>query len=104
MALDRVPEVPRPLGRGLAHGIARRPNVLSLHTCGKALGASGALICGQRVLIETLINKARGFIFATVFSVELLAFLFFHQAHGDFLLIQPLLFKNQVQALLNLIL
>lgn len=53
------------LGRGLAHEIARRPNVLSLHTCGKALGASGALICGQRVLIETLINKARGFIFAT---------------------------------------
>lgn len=53
------------LGRGLAHDIARRPNVLSLHTCGKALGVSGALICGQRVLIETLINKARGFIFAT---------------------------------------
>jgi 8-amino-7-oxononanoate synthase len=53
------------LGRGLAHEIAHRPNVLSLHTCGKALGASGALICGQRVLIETLINKARGFIFAT---------------------------------------
>ncbi|UWR40856.1 8-amino-7-oxononanoate synthase [Phaeobacter inhibens] len=53
------------LGRGLAHDIAHRSNVLSLHTCGKALGASGALICGQRVLIETLINKARGFIFAT---------------------------------------
>ncbi|MBY6058281.1 8-amino-7-oxononanoate synthase [Leisingera daeponensis] len=53
------------LGRGLAHEIAHRSNVLSLHTCGKALGASGALICGQRVLIETLINKARGFIFAT---------------------------------------
>ncbi len=52
-------------GRGLAHEIAHRPNVLSLHTCGKALGASGALICGQRVLIETLINKARGFIYAT---------------------------------------
>ncbi|MEY8801398.1 8-amino-7-oxononanoate synthase [Leisingera sp. XS_AS12] len=53
------------MGRGLAHEIAHRPNVLSLHTCGKALGASGALICGQRVLIETLINKARGFIYAT---------------------------------------
>ncbi|APG46309.1 8-amino-7-oxononanoate synthase [Phaeobacter porticola] len=53
------------LGRGLAHAIAHRPNVLSLHTCGKALGASGALICGPSVLIETLINKARGFIFAT---------------------------------------
>lgn len=52
-------------GRGLAHDIAHRPNVLSLHTCGKALGVSGALICGANVLIETLINKARGFIFAT---------------------------------------
>lgn len=52
-------------GRGLAHEIASCPNVLSLHTCGKALGASGALICGDRVLIETLVNKARGFIFAT---------------------------------------
>lgn len=53
------------MGRGLAHNIAQRPNVLSLHTCGKALGASGALICGARVLVETLINKARGFIYAT---------------------------------------
>ncbi|ATG38951.1 8-amino-7-oxononanoate synthase [Phaeobacter piscinae] len=53
------------LGRGLAHDIAHRPNVLSLHTCGKALGASGALICGPSVLIETLINKARSFIYAT---------------------------------------
>lgn len=53
------------LGRGLAHGIAHRPKVLTLHTCGKALGASGALICGAQVLIETLINRARGFIFAT---------------------------------------
>jgi len=52
-------------GRGLAHEFAHLSNVLSLHTCGKALGASGALICGARVLIDTLINKARAFIFAT---------------------------------------
>ncbi|EBA15591.1 8-amino-7-oxononanoate synthase [Roseobacter sp. SK209-2-6] len=52
-------------GRGLAHEIASRTNVISLHTCGKALGVSGALICGAEVLIETLINRARGFIFAT---------------------------------------
>ncbi|MGR3624398.1 8-amino-7-oxononanoate synthase [Pseudophaeobacter sp.] len=52
-------------GRGLAHGIAHRPWVLSLHTCGKALGVCGGLICGAQVLIETLINRARGFIFAT---------------------------------------
>ncbi|KCV82340.1 8-amino-7-oxononanoate synthase [Actibacterium atlanticum] len=53
------------LGRGLAHDIASAQNVLSLHTCGKALGASGALICGAGVLIESLINKARSFIYAT---------------------------------------
>lgn len=53
------------LGRGLGHGVAHLPNVLSLHTCGKALGVSGALICGASALIETLINKARAFIFAT---------------------------------------
>lgn len=52
-------------GRGLAHGIAHHPWVLALHTCGKALGGSGGLICGARVLIDTLINRARGFIFAT---------------------------------------
>ncbi|MEP1328515.1 8-amino-7-oxononanoate synthase [Pseudophaeobacter sp.] len=53
------------LGRGLAHDIAHRPQVLTLHTCGKGLGVSGALICGAQILIDTLINRARGFIFAT---------------------------------------
>lgn len=53
------------LGRGLAHDMAQHPRVLTLHTCGKALGVSGALICGAQALIETLINKARGFIYAT---------------------------------------
>lgn len=52
-----------PQGRGLAHGL--RAEVLSLHTCGKALGGSGALICGPKVMIDTLINRARPFIFAT---------------------------------------
>ncbi len=52
-------------GRGVAAEIAHHCNVVSLHTCGKALGVSGALICGARVLIDTLINKARAFIYAT---------------------------------------
>ena len=51
-------------GRGLAHEFTGI-NILSLHTCGKALGASGALVCGAAPLIETLINRARGFIYAT---------------------------------------
>lgn len=54
-----------PSGRGLSHAFADRPNLLSLHTCGKGLGVSGALICGHRDLIDTLVNKARGFIYAT---------------------------------------
>ncbi|WP_054007461.1 8-amino-7-oxononanoate synthase [Cypionkella psychrotolerans] len=49
-------------GRGLMEAA---DNVLLLHTCGKALGASGALICGAAGLIELLINKARSFIFST---------------------------------------
>ncbi|MEV8466047.1 8-amino-7-oxononanoate synthase [Fluviibacterium sp. DFM31] len=54
-----------PGGRGLSHDFANRSNLLSLHTCGKGLGVSGALICGDGVLIDTLVNKARSFIYAT---------------------------------------
>ena len=54
-----------PNGRGLTEGMAHGPNLLTLHTCGKALGVSGALICGAAEVIDTLINKARGFIYAT---------------------------------------
>ena len=32
---------------------------------GKALGASGGYICGSRVLIDFLVNRARSFIFST---------------------------------------
>lgn len=52
-------------GRGLAAELAGRDNVLILHTCGKALGASGALLCAAKVLIDVLINRAKGFIFST---------------------------------------
>ena len=54
-----------PTGRGLTEGMAHDANLLTLHTCGKALGISGALICGAADLTQTLINKARGFIYAT---------------------------------------
>jgi 8-amino-7-oxononanoate synthase len=54
-----------PEGRGLAAGLAGRENVVSLHTCGKALGVQGALVTCARPLIETLINRARGFIYST---------------------------------------
>ncbi|MCQ0971059.1 8-amino-7-oxononanoate synthase [Paracoccus sp. TK19116] len=54
-----------PEGRGLAHHLEGRENVVTLHTLGKALGGSGALVCGARALIDFLVNRARPFIFAT---------------------------------------
>jgi len=50
-------------GAGLAHGLDAE--VLTLHTCGKGLGLSGGLVCGPRVMVDTLVNRARPFIFAT---------------------------------------
>ncbi|CUJ98937.1 8-amino-7-oxononanoate synthase [Ruegeria denitrificans] len=52
-----------PRGKGLAHGL--KAELMTLHTCGKGLGVSGGLICGPRVMIDALINRARPFIFAT---------------------------------------
>lgn len=52
-------------GRGLTHSFAGARNVLTLHTCGKGLGAAGALVCGAAPLIDTLINRGRSFIFST---------------------------------------
>ncbi len=52
-------------GAGLAEALEGRDNVITLHTFGKALGCEGALVCGPSVLIDFLINRARGFIFTT---------------------------------------
>lgn len=54
-----------PQGRGLAHDLEGRDNVLTLHTLGKALGGSGALICGPKLLRDFMVNRSRPFIFAT---------------------------------------
>ena len=54
-----------PNGRGLAAGLEGRDNVVVLHTCGKALGASGALIGASKLLCDYLLNRARPFIYAT---------------------------------------
>lgn len=54
-----------PGGRGLSSGLDGLHNVVTLHTCGKAMGVEGALICGPRILIDYLINRARAFIFST---------------------------------------
>ena len=52
-------------GRGLADGFDGRDYVVTLRTCGKAMGCEGALVCAPRVLTDVLVNKARGFIFST---------------------------------------
>ncbi|HEX2841941.1 8-amino-7-oxononanoate synthase [Hyphomicrobium sp.] len=54
-----------PDGRGLAHALEGAPDVISLHTCGKALGASGAMLLTSRTLRDYLVNRARPFIYAT---------------------------------------
>lgn len=52
-------------GRGFAAEFEGRENVVSLHTCGKALGVSGGLVGASRVLCDHLVNHARPFIYAT---------------------------------------
>lgn len=54
-----------PDGRGHGASFEGRPNVISLHTCGKALGSVGGVICGPRVICDFLVNRARPFIYAT---------------------------------------
>ncbi|MBB4154391.1 8-amino-7-oxononanoate synthase [Sphingomonas jinjuensis] len=52
-------------GRGLAAAWQGRENVVTLHTCGKAMGAEGALILGPGIVRDVLVNRGRGFIFST---------------------------------------
>lgn len=54
-----------PDGRGLAADLDGAGNVVTLRTCGKALGCEGALLCGPRVMRDMLINRGRAFIFST---------------------------------------
>lgn len=54
-----------PQGRGLAAAFEGRNNVITLHTCGKALGTVGGFILAPRVVRDFLVNRSRPFIFAT---------------------------------------
>lgn len=54
-----------PGGRGLAAQLEGRTNVITVHTCGKALGSAGALVGAHDVLCDILVNRARPFIYAT---------------------------------------
>lgn len=52
-------------GRGLAAAFEGRENLVVVHTCGKALGAAGALVTMTATQRDFIINRARAFIFAT---------------------------------------
>ena len=54
-----------PEGRGLAAHLHGCENVVTLVTCGKALGCEGALILAPSVLRDFLVNRGRSFIFST---------------------------------------
>ena len=49
-------------GQGLSRPGER---VVTLHTCGKAMGCEGALVTGSGLVRDYLVNRGRGFIFST---------------------------------------
>ncbi|PDT84609.1 8-amino-7-oxononanoate synthase [Sinorhizobium sp. BJ1] len=54
-----------PGGRGFSAALKGREKLVVLHTCGKALGVSGALLGANGLLCDYLVNRARGFIYST---------------------------------------
>jgi 8-amino-7-oxononanoate synthase len=52
-------------GRGLGAQYEGAPNIISLHTCGKGLGAAGALVCLPRLYRDFMVNRGRAFIYST---------------------------------------
>jgi 8-amino-7-oxononanoate synthase len=55
---------PRGAGRVEALGLTGRV-LATVHTGGKALGSGGAWVAGSRILRDTMVNRARSFIFST---------------------------------------
>jgi 8-amino-7-oxononanoate synthase len=52
-------------GRGLGANYEGAPNIISLHTCGKGLGAAGALACLPKLYRDFMVNRGRAFIYST---------------------------------------
>lgn len=66
-----------PTGRGVTEEIISKngyERLITLHTCGKAIGVAGGLLCASSEIVETLINTARAFIYSTA-PMPLQAFL-----------------------------
>lgn len=51
-------------GKGFAHELPQ-DNLVVIHTCGKAIGVAGGLVCASADIIDYLVNAARPFIFST---------------------------------------
>lgn len=52
-------------GKGFCADLPDKSGLIVMHTCGKAYGVSGGIICGENTVIESLINRGRGFIYST---------------------------------------
>jgi 8-amino-7-oxononanoate synthase len=56
-------------GRGTTEGLSDlgfdHDRLIVLHTCGKALGVAGALVCASEPIVGYLINTARPFVYST---------------------------------------
>lgn len=52
-------------GRGLSAYLEGHENLVVVHTCGKALGAAGALVTASTAVRDFMNNRCRPFIFAT---------------------------------------
>lgn len=52
-------------GKGLMSAWEGAENLITLHTCGKAIGASGALICAPQIICDYMVNYSRPFIYST---------------------------------------
>ena len=53
-----------PDGKGFTGGLPHE-RLITLHTCGKALGVAGGLVCAAAEVTDYLVNKARPFIYST---------------------------------------
>ncbi len=55
-------------GRGLAWDYILQngyDRLVTIHTCGKAIGVAGGLVCASKDVIDFMINRARSFIYST---------------------------------------
>jgi 8-amino-7-oxononanoate synthase len=51
-------------GKGLAEDLPRE-RLITVHTCGKALGVAGGLVCAEAEVIDALVNMGRPFVYST---------------------------------------